>query len=281
MPAVELVLAYPGVWLATGYLRHAPGTTSTAQPCGDLRMPGQGGSERLTAGRAGATARWTTTRSCSRRSTEPIYRVTQSRRAPRLVGAAKATVRAYETAAGSRGRGGPRRAGRAGLGAMAQVVDGLDRDARYVNLGHLHTPGPADGDAQTWTTRSGTRLVNCGAGSTSPPTWGRALRTARRGPERWSLCVTRVRPSCAGCCTASPERSFALGRGDTAQNRPGATVALAAGVWRAVWLCAAVFFAAVHSRGADTTGFQVAISPSNRVIPSDLRRPPTARSGTM
>ena len=166
MPTVDLVLAYPGVWLRPDiYATHghyldchnrvatfeclarAASETLTARPSRSYRTPDDYEAVLAPVYRA-------------------IYRVTQSRRAPRLMEAAKGTVRAWETAAGSRGGPGggrapvPRR--RRGLGAMAQVVDGLGLDASYVIFGHLHTPGPAGGDGQTWQSGSGTRLVNSG-----------------------------------------------------------------------------------------------------------------------
>jgi predicted phosphodiesterase len=87
-----------------------------------------------------------------------IYRVAQSERARAAARGAKALVRWWETVAGYRG---PRR--RPGLGAMAQVVDGLGIQAAYVVFGHLHRAGPQDPDGPAWTTPRGVRLVNSGS----------------------------------------------------------------------------------------------------------------------
>jgi predicted phosphodiesterase len=93
---------------------------------------------------------------------EPVYRaiqkVAQSRRARSAARSAKTLVRWWETLAGYRGP--PRRRG---LGAMAQVVDGLGIDAAYVVFGHLHRAGPFDSDRAGWTTSRGVRLVNSGS----------------------------------------------------------------------------------------------------------------------
>jgi Calcineurin-like phosphoesterase superfamily domain len=87
-----------------------------------------------------------------------IYRVAQSRRTRSAARSTKALVRWWETLAGYRG---PRR--RPGLGAMAQVVDGLGIRAAYVVFGHLHRAGPRDADSGQWTTPGGVRLVNSGS----------------------------------------------------------------------------------------------------------------------
>lgn len=87
-----------------------------------------------------------------------IYRVAQSRRARAAARSAKALVRRWETVAGYRG---PRR--RTGLGAMAQVVDGLAIEAAYVVFGHLHRAGPTGTDGAAWITPRGVRLVNSGS----------------------------------------------------------------------------------------------------------------------
>ena len=87
-----------------------------------------------------------------------IHRVAQSRRARAAARSGKALVRWWEAMAGYRG---PRR--RPGLGAMAQVVDGLRIAARYVIFGHLHRPGPLEAHSREWTSASGVRLVNSGS----------------------------------------------------------------------------------------------------------------------
>jgi predicted phosphodiesterase len=87
-----------------------------------------------------------------------IYRVVQSRRARLLARSVKAMVRWGEGLAGYRG---PRR--RPGLRAMAQVVERLTIEARYVIFGHLHRPGPAEADERGWQTATGVQLVNSGS----------------------------------------------------------------------------------------------------------------------
>ena len=187
MPAVELVLAYPGVWVRPDiYATHGHYLDCHTQVA-TFECLARALSERLTA----------RPRRCYRTPDDyevvlapvyrAIYRVAQSRRAPRLVGAAKGVVRAWENAATAFDSGGPRGARRrAGLGAMAQVVDGLGLDARYVIFGHLHTPGPVVGDAPSWRTRSGTRLVNSGCWIYEPAYLG---STAAESPHWPGTCV--------------------------------------------------------------------------------------------
>lgn len=52
---------------------------------------------------------------------------------------------------------------RAGLRAMAEVVDHLGIDAEHVIFGHTHRTGPLDGDVEGWTLPGGTRLHNTGS----------------------------------------------------------------------------------------------------------------------
>jgi hypothetical protein len=53
---------------------------------------------------------------------------------------------------------------RAGLLAMARVVETVAPDASYVLFGHTHRPGPLAGDEEAeWTTLSGARLWNSGS----------------------------------------------------------------------------------------------------------------------
>ena len=186
MPAVELVLAYPGLWVRPDiYATHGHYLDCHNQVA-TFECLARAVSERLTA----------RPRRCYRTPDDyevvlapvyrTIYRVAQSRRAHRLAGAAKAMVRAWEKAAGYRGTQGRLSLSSGGLGAMAQVVDGLGIDARYVIFGHLHRPGPLDGDAQSWRTRSGTRLVNAGCWIYEP----RYLRaTAAESPPSPGTCV--------------------------------------------------------------------------------------------
>jgi hypothetical protein len=113
-----------------------------------------------------------------------LFRIAQSRR---LANAGKALVREWERLGGYRGPQGKARRGlgrvvvpaalkaadllglgafrdnsptdlrRPGLEAMAQVADCLRIDADHLLFGHLHRPGPLEGDAQGWTTRRGTQ----------------------------------------------------------------------------------------------------------------------------
>jgi predicted phosphodiesterase len=106
-----------------------------------------------------------------------IYRVAQSRRARAAARSAKTLVRWWETLAGYRG---PRR--RPGLGAMAQVVDGLDIRASYVVFGHLHRAGPRDAHSGQWTTPGGVQLVNSGSWVYEPAYLGPAPDESEHWP---------------------------------------------------------------------------------------------------
>jgi predicted phosphodiesterase len=162
MPAVELVLAYPGVWLRPDIYATHGHYLDCHNRVATFECLARAVSERLTA----------RPRRCYRTPDDyelvlapvyrTIYRVVQSRRAQRLTGAAKAIVRSWESAAGYRSTRGRHSVRCRGLDAMAQVVDGLGIEASYVIFGHLHRPGPLDGDDQRWRTRGGTRLVNSG-----------------------------------------------------------------------------------------------------------------------
>ena len=120
--------------------------------------------------------------------------VAQSRRAQGLASAARALVRAWEGMHGYRGAQGrrgralrrtavppllaalerlglgafrtdlsPTELRRPGLAAMAEVVERLGVDARFVLFGHLHRPGPLAGDGEAWRTAGGVRLANTGS----------------------------------------------------------------------------------------------------------------------
>ena len=53
---------------------------------------------------------------------------------------------------------------RAGLRAVAESVDRLGIDARYVIFGHTHRAGPLGGDApEEWVTAQGIQLMNTGS----------------------------------------------------------------------------------------------------------------------
>jgi hypothetical protein len=187
MPAVDLVLAYPGVWLRPDVYATHGHYLDCHNRVATFECLARAASEKLTA----------RPRRCYRTPDDyelvlapvyrAIYRVAQSRRMPRLVAAAKATVRAWEDAAGA-SKGARRRRGRHGasLAAMAQVVDGLGVDARYVIFGHLHAPGPGSVDARGWSTPSGTRLVNSGCWIWEPAYMG---ATASESPQWPGTCV--------------------------------------------------------------------------------------------
>lgn len=191
MPAVELVLAYPGlrvrpdIYATHGHYLDCHNQVAT------FECLARAVSERLIArGHRGYR-----TPDDYELVLAPvyraIYRLAQSRRVPRLAVAAKALVRAWENAAGYRGhqgftsRGGARR--RPGVGAMAEVVDRLGIEARYVIFGHLHRPGPLGGDAQGWMTRSETQLVNTGSWLHEPAYLGATAAESPNWPGTYVL----------------------------------------------------------------------------------------------
>jgi hypothetical protein len=186
MPAVELVLAYPGLWVRPDiYATHGHYLDCHNQVA-TFECLARAVSERLTP----RPRRWYRTPDdyevVLAAVYRTIYRVAQSRRAQRLAGTARAIVRAWENAAGYRGAQGRLSLRSRGLGAMAQVVDGLGIEARYVIFGHLHRAGPLGGDAQSWRTTSGTRLVNSGCWIYEPA-YLRA--TAAESPHLPGTCV--------------------------------------------------------------------------------------------
>jgi hypothetical protein len=85
---------------------------------------------------------------------------------------------------------------RAGLRAMAEVVDNLDIDAHHVLFGHTHRAGPLPrDDPAEWTTPRGTRLWNTGSWiidtafveepQPSNPYWpGTVIRVGEEGDPR-------------------------------------------------------------------------------------------------
>lgn len=187
MPAVELVLAYPGVWVRPDiYATHGHYLDCHLQVA-TFECLARAVSERLTA----RPRRCYLTPDDYEVVLAPvyraIYRVAQPRRGRRLAAAAKAMVRAWEHAAGYRGTQGRLSLRRAGLGAMAQVVDGLGLDARCVIFGHLHTPGPVGAEAQGWRTRSGTRLVNSGCWVCEPAHLGATAAESTDWPGTYIL----------------------------------------------------------------------------------------------
>jgi hypothetical protein len=118
-----------------------------------------------------------------------IYRVAQSSRARSAARSAKALVRRWETLAGHRG---PRR--RPGLGAMAQVVDGLRIEAAYVVFGHLHRAGPTGTEGPPWITPRGVRLVNSGSWVYEPAYLGPAGARSEHWPGTCVMVGSEGRP---------------------------------------------------------------------------------------
>jgi predicted phosphodiesterase len=156
MPAVELVVAYPGVWLRPDvYATHGHYLDCHNQVA-TFECLARALSERLSRPRG----RVYRTPADYEAVLAPVYRaidrVAGSPGTQRLAGAAKAMVRAWESAAGYRGGRRP------GLAAMAQVVDGLGIEARYVLFGHMHRAGPRPGEGERWRTAIGAQLVNAG-----------------------------------------------------------------------------------------------------------------------
>ena len=84
---------------------------------------------------------------------------------------------------------------RAGLRAMATVVESLGVEAEHVIFGHTHRAGPLPGDAEGWRLPGGARLTNTGSwlyegafvagGGPSNPYWpGRVTWLEDDGPPR-------------------------------------------------------------------------------------------------
>jgi hypothetical protein len=205
MPAVDLVPAYPGVWLrADVYATHGH-YLDCHNDVATFECLASAVSERLTRAPRGGYR----TPAEYEAVLAPVYRaidrLAQSSRTQGLASAARAVVRGWESAGGYRGprsaRGrrfarvavrpalgaldrlglgtfdaGPPRDGarRPGLAAMARVVDGLGIEARYVVFGHLHRAGPLAGEEDTWRTASGRQLVNAGCWVYEPAYLGAA-----------------------------------------------------------------------------------------------------------
>jgi predicted phosphodiesterase len=202
MSGTELVLAYPGVWVRSDvyaihghYLdchNHVPTFECLASAI----------SERLIRAREDGFQAPDDYEAVLAPLYGLLFRVAQSRR---IANAGKALVREWERLGGYRGpQGGARRAlgrlvvpaalkvldlvglgafrhdssptdlRRPGLAAMAEVADRLRIEADYLLFGHLHRPGPLDGDAQGWKTGSGTRLMNTGSWVYEPAYLGAA-----------------------------------------------------------------------------------------------------------
>jgi hypothetical protein len=193
MPAVDLVPAYPGVWLrADVYATHGH-YLDCHNHVATFECLARAVSEGLTRPRHRAYR----TPAHYEAVLAPVYRVidrlAQSSRMQGLAGAARVVIRGWESAGGYRGRRsarsrhfarlalrpalsaldrlglgafdtGPPRGGvrRPGLAAMARVVEGIEIDARYVVFGHLHRAGPLSGEGEAWRTTSGRELINAG-----------------------------------------------------------------------------------------------------------------------
>jgi Calcineurin-like phosphoesterase len=155
MGGAELVLAYPGVWL-----RHDIYATHGHYLDCHNRVPtfeclARAVSERLTR----APPDGYRAPDDYEAVLQPVYRfIDRVGRSAAVARFGRAAVAAAEQFA--RPGGGPKR--RRGLRAMAQVVERLGIEAGYVVFGHLHRPGPLDGDGPGWTAGTGTRLVNTG-----------------------------------------------------------------------------------------------------------------------
>lgn len=84
---------------------------------------------------------------------------------------------------------------RAGLRAIAEVVERLEIDADHVIFGHTHRAGPLEGELDDWLLPGGTRLTNAGSwlyehafvaddGSSNPYWPGRVVLLDDTGPPR-------------------------------------------------------------------------------------------------
>ena len=182
MPRTELVLAYPGLWLRESvYATHGHYLDCHARVL-TFECAARMVSETLVrTARAGYRAPPDYEAVLS-----PLYRLlfalAQSASARVPMNAGKALVRRSESAAGERGR----KRGRTGIRAMAEVVERLDVDARYVLFGHLHSPGPLPADAASWRTAAGTQLVNTGSWVYEPSYLG---ETPAESPDWPGTCV--------------------------------------------------------------------------------------------
>jgi Calcineurin-like phosphoesterase len=189
MPRTELALAYPGLWLSKDvYATHGHYLDCHARVL-TFECLARMVSERLVrTPRAGYRAPPDYEAVLS-----PLYRLlfrlAQSPAARVPMNAGKALVRRSESAAGERGS----KRGPAGVQAMAQVVERLGVEARYVLFGHLHSPGPLPGEADGWRTAAGAQLVNTGSWVYEPRYLG---ETPAESPDSPGTCafVQRGRP---------------------------------------------------------------------------------------
>ena len=151
MGATDLVLAYPGLWLRSDvYATHG----HYLDCHNDLRTfecLARALVERLTRAPRNGYNTPDDYEAVLAPIYKAIYRIAQSRRLRSAARLGKAGVRRWERLNGYRGPG-----RRPGVGAMAQVVDRLRIDAKYVLFGHLHRAG-------SWPIEGGTTLLNSGS----------------------------------------------------------------------------------------------------------------------
>jgi hypothetical protein len=159
MPRTELVLAYPGLWLREDvYATHGHYLDCHARVL-TFECAARMVSQRLVRTPGAGYRAPPDYEAVLSPLYSLLFALAQSASARVPMNAGKALVRRSESAAGERGR----KRGGTGIRAMAEVVERLGVDARYVLFGHLHSPGPPPGDAASWRTASGTQLVNTGS----------------------------------------------------------------------------------------------------------------------
>jgi Calcineurin-like phosphoesterase len=179
MSGAELLLAYPGIWLRPDVYATHGHYLDCHNRVATFECLARVVSERVTRAPRGGYR----TPDDYEAVLQPVYRFIHR------VGRSAAGARLGQTAVAAAERlarpgGGPKR--RRGLAAMAQVVDRLRIEAGYVLFGHLHRPGPLDGDAGAWTAAGGTRLVNTGSWVYEPAYLG---ATAAESPAWPGTCV--------------------------------------------------------------------------------------------
>jgi predicted phosphodiesterase len=176
----ELVVAYPGVWLAAGvWATHGHYMDAhSAVPSLEALASVAAGAARRRPARAALTPE------DYEAVLAPMYRlyfeIAQRPRLEQLADAGKALVRRVESAAGARHAAGepgrrPQLGGgrlgtaegevrRPGVLPFGAVLDRLRVEAEHVVFGHTHRTGPLPADpAPVWRTRAGTRLWNTGS----------------------------------------------------------------------------------------------------------------------
>ena len=194
MPATELVLSYPGVWLRPDVYATHGHYLDCHNHIATFECMARALSERLTRTPAHGYRTPDDYEAVLAPVYRAIYRVAQSSRIRPVARAGRSLVRAWETAGGYRGaRGRPRRTAsrpprrRPGLRAMAEVVERLSIDADYVLFGHLHRAGPLAADGEGWRLSGGTRLVNTGSWVYEPAYLGAAPAESPHRPGTLAL----------------------------------------------------------------------------------------------